>query len=253
MRSTNRSKSVRRPGGVMTWMVGGLALAITGVASVATFVAPTGTLLPLEVTSGTLAAALVQTGLDPTSLAAAGVDANATTALVARAREHLNSNQGSFEAAQEGLRLAEAQVQALEHLAQTGAATREQASALPSAYGSRASAAATHASALSAFKAAATAGLTGQQRAALDQLWANRSWEVPAKYRLVDRTTEQWITLRDAVSHVRIAERRSETADPTLRQVVLDADANEAVAAAASSMTSNLAAVRAAWQQAVLQ
>lgn len=150
-----------------------------------------------------VAAMMMRCGLAPEHLNAAGVSAEGITAVFTAMKSHLSErfvavrqNEIDYAAKNRVASSLDSKVRsglATAEDRQTAATRRSEAAALKSAYSAYTSAA----------LAAATESLTENQRALIATLHHNASQGVPLQYRGVNRTAEQWIALRDALTHRR--------------------------------------------------
>lgn len=193
-------------------------------------------------------AKLISAGLAPDVLAASGLTTQQVSAVAAAGREYVSDHFADLEAADEAFATASGDVVRLERLAQQGKATEQDVASLAAARTSLASATAARSAGLAGVFDAATESLGTDQRALVQRFHANRDRAVPLKYRGTDRTEEQWVSLRDAVSSQAIAARRGEDLDAGSAQILADANTAETVRAAAAE--AGLADARAAWQTA---
>ena len=106
------------------------------------------------------------------------------------------------------------------------------------------------ASALDDFCAAAVDGLAGAQAQALARIHANRDWEIPVHFKVVDRSEADWVTLRKALADERICAKYGDEPDATLATFLATERAKPAVALAKASLDTNGAAVQSAWDSA---
>lgn len=191
-------------------------------------------------------------GITPDALAASGVTGPQTTALFEDAFTHLTEALPALQAAQAALTTARQEVEDLERVVIAGLSTQEQRTALAAARTALASATASRAAALNELFAAATADLAPERVAALTTISANSAaWEQPVQYLVVERPEAERVEFREAIAAVRIATDNGEDPDQTSLNLVNTWNADGAVAAATTSLNANLAAVNAAWAQAL--
>lgn len=193
-------------------------------------------------------ATLISAGLSPEVLCAAGLTSQQVASVVASGREYLADHLTEVEGANASFASASADVVRLERLAQQGKAGQQDLAELTAARANLAAAVAAKESELAEVFNAATEGLSTEERALVSQFHANRSREVPLKYRGTMRTDEEWVRLRDAASSQAIAVRRGEEIDAASAQILSDANTAETVRAA--SAIAGLASIRTAWQAA---
>jgi hypothetical protein len=200
---------------------------------------------------GQLAVALRQVGLDPDALAAAGLTAQQTTTLVAAARTHLDEHFPALRQAQQDYAQARAAHDQLKRLVRAGRASRQQREQLDQAATELAQAAAQLEQQRQALSQAATDHLGSAARVAIATIHAHNRWSHPVPYRAAARPEPDWVALRDALAHVRIAEQRSQDPEPEVLQLIAQADAHPDVAAAKTNLENNLQTVTNAWNAAI--
>lgn len=198
-----------------------------------------------------LVSVLGRVGLTPERLAAAGVSANQTGALVATVRTGLSAAMPMLRTAETTQTSAGTTADQLRRKIQSGRATPEDMTAFEAARTQHHAAAAQVRQVLDGTLQALVESLTPAQRATLAVMRANVSREVPTQYLAANRSEAEWTILRDTLASESIAQRSGQTPDPEAHQIVLTANANPAVAAATASLSANLEAVTAAWNQAV--
>lgn len=200
---------------------------------------------------GQVAVALRQVGLDPDALAAAGLTAQQTTALVAAARAHLDEHYTTLRQAQLDHAQARNEHDRLKRLVRAGRATTQQKEQLDQAAAGLAQAAAQLEQARQALAQAATAHLGSAPNDTLATIHAHNRWSHPVQYRAAERTEPDWVALRDALAHARIADKRQRDPEPEVLQIIAQADANPDVAAARANLENNLTTVTNAWNTAI--
>jgi hypothetical protein len=202
-------------------------------------------------TGAELGTHLYRVGLGPEPLAAAGVNAAQTRALVEAARLYLIDHQVDLNLADAAFASAKREHSRLERLVRSGTGTDDDVTALAQARVLLANARAQRAAELGALLDAATAGLSGQRRAALDSFSANAPWKQPIEFLAVDRDQQDWVALREALANERIAAKRQEAPDAGAQALLQQLRADPAVSAARANLDANLLAVTAAWELAV--
>lgn len=238
-----------KPANVLSIMLLVIVVGIVFYASATTMVNRKAKSMP---TAAQIREALSLAGLSAKPLAAAGAQESQVSVLVGNARTYLTEDGGRFHSALASYRRSSVQVQRLERRVRSGVAPAEELGALGSARASLASAASAKQTAIANLFAAATANLSVIAVESLSTIRANRGREVPVQYAVVTRTEEQWRALRDALANVRISDRLRDDADSACQQLVLDANAENAVVAATNAL-GNLATVTGAWNSAVGQ
>jgi len=216
------------------------------------------TILLTPASSAEVSALLYRLGLAPDRLAAAGVTAGQTTTLVGNLRSHLADHIDALRSADEGYHAAHLLVDALERIVRAGTSTSEQRTALTAAQTQLASSATTRQGMLDSTYTAATNGLADGTLQLLAHAYTNTAWELPVQasplpYAFADRSEQDWVTLRDALSAQRIAVKYGQTPDQNALDIISAASGAPAVSAAASNLQAHLAEVSAAWAAAVAQ
>jgi hypothetical protein len=200
---------------------------------------------------GDLDVKLIRAGLDAGALSAAGVSANAATALVSAANAHLTDHAAALPNADTAFTTARRESDRLKRLIESGHGSQEDVGNYQTQSATLAAATADRDAALAAIVTAATAGLSSDQKTALARIRANQSWkEVGVEFLVVERTEAQWVALRDALAAERIAAAAGDELPQATQTLLATARANESVAAAHASLGTNLAGVTAAWNAA---
>lgn len=200
-----------------------------------------------------LGLALHRAGLEPESLAAAGVSDNAVSTMVQNVRQYLSENPNALDMADDAFGQARHVVDNLRRQIQSGQASQEELNALAAAQSTLSSAEATRNSAINAIFNAGAGNLTEQQRTSLTTIAMNRHWELPVQFLLVHRPQSEWVALRDALANQRIAAAGSVSPDPAAAALIQQAQSHPAVSSAVASLSSNLAAIEVQWSSAVAQ
>jgi hypothetical protein len=210
-------------------------------------------MLPLLPDTHEVAAALYRVGLDPEALTAAGVSPGAAHALIGDVVEHLIVNQSVIELADNAWAQSREQCARLKRKIQSGRATDEQLSAYQTAKLQFAQAKTQRQGVLGALFNIASSGLNNTKRSTLATIQANRHWELPVEFLVVDRTEAQWVRLRNCLANERVAAKLGEDPDPDSQATLAQLRSNPLVAAAKANVDANLAVVTTAWEQAVGQ
>lgn len=212
---------------------------------------------PEPMTDAELGVALTTVGLSAAALTAVGGDEASVTAVVTAARQHLSSEIALWREASDAVGHAQGEVDRLTALIQAGTATPEDLAALQPAKDAALQARSTRDSLRSAFFDAATAELPAAElkRLQLNAMNAQRDagWDLPTEYLLGQHEggEPEWLELRDALSHVRIAEKLNQQPEAAATQTILEAKADPNVAAASAWLSANLAPLTEAWNNAV--
>ncbi|MCK6477931.1 MAG: hypothetical protein L6Q35_14000 [Phycisphaerales bacterium] len=216
-----------------------------------------GAFVPLSVAVNSdtdAATVLTRAGLDPRTLAAAGVSVPSVAGVVEAAMEEASSRAASLAAADEAARGARQTVDRLARIVQAGTASQEQIAQLSSARSMLAAAHANQRAALDAVFAAGAAQMGEAQRRIASAIRTNRSWGLPIHQLAVspnEMSEAQWVALRDAVSCQDACARLGEEVPSQVTAAIAAAESVTDVAAAKSGLLANAGTVTAAWNQAV--
>lgn len=193
---------------------------------------------------------LYRVGLDPRSLAAAGVSSNSVTGIVAAVEGAIQGDPSGLSGADTAFAEARVAHDALERKIRSGKASQEEVAAYPSAKSALETATAAQQAELDALFTAGTASLGESPRAALAQLRGNRTWGLPPEFLVVERTQQQWVSLRDALANERFSAEYNETPNSDAAALLATARSNAAVATAITGLSTNLASITSAWNAA---
>ena len=198
-----------------------------------------------------VATGLIRLELGPEALTAAGLSSGDTTELVQRAYSHLLENQDAVDLADLNHADAKRAFTILERTVRAGTADEDELEAYPGIIAAFGAAASQQQTVLAGLLDAATVGLTGAQRAKLDQIRLNQEWKLPVEFLVVDREETEWVALRDALANERISARLGETPDVAGQTLLAQLRADPAVSTARANIDTNLGLVEAAWNAAV--
>jgi len=204
------------------------------------------------IASTDLASTLIRAGLDPDALAAAGVSGNQASGLVDAFEAAMAAEPARLATADASYRSAKVTSDQLRRLIQSGRGDQQDVSNYQTAMSGLQSAEADRKSALDDWFDAGTAGLGLAQVATLQTLRGNRDWKLDIEFLTVDRTEAEWVQLRDALTHERVAAKYGENVDPGVQSFLAAARSNATVSAATTSFSANLSAVKASWENAIL-
>ena len=197
---------------------------------------------------------LLRSGIGADALAASGVLSGGVTAVLQAAADELNAHPSTLPSADTAYVSARVESDRLRAKIQSGQASQEEIASYQTQVANLATASGQRASALDAVFAAATANLTAPQRTALTQIRANRavdhSKDFPIEFLVASRTEAQWVALRDALSNEKQAIKYPDTLSEAAQSLLATARSDGSVAAARTSLASNLAAVTASWNTA---
>ena len=202
-------------------------------------------------THADLATALIRAGLDPEALAAAGVTSSETTTLVGLADQYLQGASSTLSGLDADYAAARKERDELQRLIQSGLGTSQDVTDYQSAAADVADAETARDDFLDGLFDDAAVGLSASEVSTLQAIHGNRHWDLPIQYLVINRTEQAWVDLREALANLEICEKLSEDPDQACVGFVGDADLDTDVAAAASSLDANGAAVTSAWQSAV--
>ncbi len=197
--------------------------------------------------------ALLRVGFDARALTAVGLSANGAAAFVAAFRGAYANQSAAFDAADAAYSAARVSSDALRRRIESGKGSQEDVTEYQAQMAAMATAKSTRDAALTAARAPAEALLSQSQRAQLARIRANKSWELPMEFLLVDRSEVQWVALRDALSNEKIAPRYGGQTAPEHAAVLSAARSNPDVAQAKSRLDSNLVAMQSAINAAIAQ
>lgn len=206
----------------------------------------------LPPTAAELRMAIDRVGITPESLTAAGVQPAEAAQVVTHARAHLDAGRFSaLTSSDADWQAARREVDRLEKLVRAGQASQEDLSDLAQARADIGSATAARNALLESLRRAATADLPPEQAQSLLRIEANAAPGIEVAYRVNDRTEADWVTLREAASNLRVAQKLGEEPDYTASQLITRTDAEPEVAAARSYLDTRLPQVRSAFDQAL--
>ncbi|MFN0207736.1 MAG: hypothetical protein ACKVS6_15620 [Planctomycetota bacterium] len=191
--------------------------------------------------------ALYRGGLDPTALAACGVNSESVSGVVTGVETYFSNNPTALATADENYSSAKVSYEALSRKVANGNASAQDISNLATATTTLATEATARANVMNAIITAATANLNNGQKLLLTKLAANRSWALDTHFSVVDRTQAQWVALRDAVATKKINEKYNEQIDSAAATLINTELANETVALSKTNSTNTLAGVTSAF------
>ncbi len=195
--------------------------------------------------------ALTRAGLDPRTLAAAGVSGAQVSALTAAAAAHIAQAPDALRSADQAYAQARVEHDALERKVASGLASSGEIASLASARAALDSARALRVSRLSALYEAGASVLSSEQRTRLSTLRANAGKPGPIEFKAVERTEAEWLSLRKALANERISAQCGDQPHAGCQSLLSSARSNASVAAAKSACDTNLAAIQSAWSTAV--
>lgn len=193
---------------------------------------------------------LLRAGLGPEALAATGLGSSGVTAVVNAAEAWAAEHPGALTQADAAYAEAKNSSDSLDRKVRSGLASSGEITASATARSQLASATSARDSLIESAFAAGTAGLTTTQRAALQNVRLNASWELPVEFKVVTRTELNWVALRSALANEKFCTRRGEEMDASCVQLLGTARSDAAVASAKTNLDSNLSELRNAWNSA---
>jgi len=228
-----------------------LVAALLGLPTTAApILAPPSPSLEATTPSADLAPTLLRVGASPEALAASGASTSDTAQCAADLDAWLADHPGEIAAADTAWATANQAAETIKRKVKSGQATAEEAASLPGLEATRDAAAATRDGLLADAFDAATASLTAAQASTLSTIHANSSWNLAVHFLVVDRTQEDWVSLRNALDEKRIAEKYGESISAESLTVISADLSDSAVATAKVDVDTNLAAIEAAWNAA---
>jgi hypothetical protein len=196
---------------------------------------------------------LIRAGLDSTALAAAGVSTNSVSSVLQAVSTTINNDPSRLSNSDTAYATARRDVDRLKALIESGKASQEDVSSYQSASASLATATAARQAALDAYFTAGGGVLSEGQRTTLTAIRANRTYELPIEFLVVNRSQQEWVDLRDALANERIEPEVGEEPDPGDQAALATWRAVNAVASAKSSTESNLASITTSWNSASVE
>lgn len=244
-----RSKSLR--GLTLHTLAGTLALGAVVAATFTAFTARSAAESPPQPDAAAIASMLHAAGLGPDALAAAGLTPAQTSALVAGVLEDAADLVADFRVAQHALHTARNNHTHHAERLRSGRGGQQNRAGLADAKAALDRAEADLHAVKLACLADAADGLPADVRTRLDRIRANRGVDLPVWHLAADRDAGQWLTLRRAIAAARIHAELDEPVPTEVNNIILDALADQHVAAAKVNFETNRQAVNDAWRDAV--
>jgi hypothetical protein len=194
--------------------------------------------------------ALLRCGLVAEALAAAGVSAQETSALVDAFEESMVAQPGALSQKDESCAAARVAKEDLERKVASGLATQEQVAALTTAKSTLTSAIAARDQLLNAWFTDATEQLSAGKLATLNMLRTNAAHDLPIEFLVKERGEAEWLAIRKALNNERICAKYGNDPDPAKQAALATWKADAPVAAAKSACVTGLASVQDAWDAA---
>lgn len=92
-----------------------------------------------------------------------------------------------------------------------------------------------------------TTGLAPERIAKLRTIRSNGRLDIPAPYKVVDRTEREWVRLRGALHNKAWSDQNNQPLDDASSQIIATADGDQAVVQAKADLASNRASVQTSW------
>lgn len=197
-----------------------------------------------------VASTMHRCGLEPETLAAAGIDATGTTALVGRFITSFVANEGALVVADDNVATWRRESDRLRRLIRSGREEDGDVAALQAAEAALATAEASRDAVLDTLIDDAEDGLSDSARLTLSSIRANARPGLPMHFNVVAWDDAGFVSLRDTLSIIRIAEDQGETPPIAVTDRLDDWEAIPAVSTAAARLNVLLPAVTAAWETA---
>jgi len=210
---------------------------------------------PTPPTGVELAAALARVGVNPLTLAAAGVTEESAALLIADMHEHLSEHDGSPASEDAALGAARSQRDRLRALARAGTASGADIEAIAGAESSLSAAESALDARLDAMWGFVAARLTSEQVTLIARLRdvpeVFRGSVIPVEFGAAERTDEEWMALREALAAERLAAVDGVALDSAPAALLASARAESAVSVANSNIAIRLGGLQTAWDQAL--
>ncbi len=191
---------------------------------------------------------LRRVGINPDSLAAAGVSSAAFGTLLQLTDEWFGSNSTMLSEADAAYGEARKTRDTLQRVVRSGLATSEQVTELSAAKADFESADASRAAVLDSLFSAAIAELSNPQVTALTQIRANEQWrKLPVHYLVEEREQASWVALRNALANQRIAPEFGDEPDPASQAFLSQVESSGPVTQASANLGTYLASIDASW------
>jgi hypothetical protein len=245
------SNTTVRAGSVIHLLLAGTAIGTLGLSGVmiTTSLAPTTSHVPQPGTRHEIALALYSAGLSAETLAAAGVTEPNVAALVASAGRAAHENIDAIRAAERAWSSAKGELDSRERRLRAGPAVAKERAEYLAARERLAAAEKARATLYGAMVTGAAEHMTPEQMQAVRNIHDCRTRGVALEFRAQERTSADWIALREALASARISPRLGRADDPRGQEILLKARAEPRVAAMVVNLEA-LERVEADWRQA---
>ncbi len=206
---------------------------------------------PQQPDAASVASMLHAAGLGPDTLAAAGLTPAQTSAFVAEVLEDAADLVADFRAARHALHAASNNHNHHLERVRSGRGDQQNLTDLAAAKAALDQAEADLQAVKTACLACAVEGLPADVRTRLDRIRANRDVDLPVWHLAADRDGGQWLTLKRAIAAARIHAELDEPVPTEVNTIILDALADQHVAAAKVNFETNRQAINDAWRAAI--
>lgn len=231
----------------------GLALVVTPLALflTTTWAGTGGSEPPPPAVVTRLGGDLSRAGLSATALTAAGASSAEIATVVSDANDAIEASPTTVQQYDAAYQAARRSYDALRRKVRSGLASAQEVTECQNCKTSLQQAESNRDSMLDTIFEAGTQSLTAAQQTALANIRANRIWELATEYLVVNRSQPEWVALGDALAVKRIAEKESQSVPPLSAALLAKEDADPAIAAARTNISTYLAPVQTAWNTAV--
>jgi hypothetical protein len=194
----------------------------------------------------------IRAGLDAKALAAAGVSAQSTSTIITNVNAYLLDHGTDLSLADSAYAGARNESDRLQRKIQSGQGTQEDVGSYQTQVAALATATTQRQAALDAIFNAGTANLSEGQKTTLSTIRTNRAaWDSPLEFLTVNRTEIEWVHLRDCLTNERVAVEYPDNLDQAMQAELGTWRANQSVAAAITSLGTNLSSVTSTWNSAM--
>lgn len=190
-------------------------------------------------------------GLSAEALTASGVASSEVDDLVADGYDFISGSGQTLAELDSSFVAAKQAEEALRRRVKRGTAPQAVVTQLASAKVATGQASSTRDTFLDGIFEAATATLAAGEVTALTNLRGNRSWHIDTAYCVVNRTEPEWVALSDALGAQHVALEEGTAVPPLSQALLAEEDADPAIAAAKTNLSTYLGDVQTAWNTAV--
>lgn len=198
-----------------------------------------------------LEAACRRVGLDPGSLAAAGVPAGSVSAIVNHVKSYLNDHPGALSGDDNNYASVRAAQAALQRKVASGLASQNEILQYTAATSALSSASASRDALLLALFDAGTSSLSAAQKQTLQIIRANSAFDLSPEYLAAQLSQDQFVILRDALAAKKIALKMHESPDVSVTATIASFEQNASIATAKTNLVNGGDACSAAFDTAL--